>query len=260
MEAPDWQTQSVADVAVDVVALHAGVPLRIEQQYAQQIDLRCRSTRGAWLVETLSVDQSNQLPRERGLRPLDEPKLDQAKELTQRRCDTETTAADELKRSSRTKSKRESNKTSIIQKVRVAGEEMSAADWVRQYGHTSLDCRALLLGTSTRARRWPSALVFITGAAAYNWHGALELDFHFVTLTVCEEKDKALRVPQRQRQICLIRPAKKQRTTAVPVWPEDGSPDQRAERWLTCDSTLKDESILHCLHSLADQSKQMQRS
>ena len=100
----------------------------------------------------LSVDQSNQLPGERSLRPLDETKLDQAKELTQMRCDTETTAA-ELKRSSRTKSKRESNKTLIIQKVRVAGEKMSAADWVRQYGHTSLDCRALLLDTSARALR-----------------------------------------------------------------------------------------------------------
>merc|ERR1712028_57925 len=84
---------------------------------------------------TLSVDATNKLRAELGLRPLDEQKTDEAKEnwLKEEAQRTEAAAADELKKKlEKAKNKRELNKKSkkksIAEEAREAGEDMSAAD------------------------------------------------------------------------------------------------------------------------------------
>ena len=96
----------------------------------------------------LSVDETNKLRADLGLKPLDEQKVDEAKEnwLKEEAQRTESAAADELKKKlEKAKNKRELNKKSkkksIAQEARDAGEEMSAADWVR-HNKQVVDARA----------------------------------------------------------------------------------------------------------------------
>eukprot|EP00656_Telonema_subtile_P008635 TRINITY_DN14031_c0_g1_i7.p1 TRINITY_DN14031_c0_g1~~TRINITY_DN14031_c0_g1_i7.p1 ORF type:complete len:676 (-),score=293.84 TRINITY_DN14031_c0_g1_i7:195-2222(-) len=86
----------------------------------------------------LSVDETNKLRAELGLKPLEEGKTDEAKEnwLKEEAERAEKASSAELaKKLEKAKNKRELNKKSgrksIAEEAREAGEEMSAAEWVK---------------------------------------------------------------------------------------------------------------------------------
>lgn len=86
----------------------------------------------------LSVDETNKLRAELGLKPLEEGKKDEAKEnwLREEAERAEKAASTELaEKLQKAKNKRELNKKSglksIAEEAREAGEEMSAAEWVK---------------------------------------------------------------------------------------------------------------------------------